>query len=570
MAVEQPVAHGTSAVDLVELLAASARQVAALQAFQAGAVGALLTTPEFTVDGPPKDLVDELAARMTLTTSAAEALVAVSDRLTRCLPATLAALAQGRTDWPRAQVVAVETNLLTDDQAAWVDEQVAEAVELCTTGRLRALVRALIAELDPEAVRRRARREVADRSVRYFPLPDGIGELVLRGPATELRCAFENLTAIAKDVTRPGAGVDPHAEVVEGVVVHHPGDGDQVPPQDQRGLDAKRYDVAVSQLTGSCPDAPGIGAGRGPQVFVLLSTALGLDEASGELVGHGPIPASHLRTLLADHRFRRVLTDPVTGQVAAVDGHSYPPGTLPDLSGEPEDEGPDLPDGGSGPDGPDGPQQDPVAPEGVGKGAGLRRAQLLGHDTPQDRTAGRARSRARCPVAAAGGGDYAIPRGTRRLVEVRSRRCAAPGCRAPATRSDTDHVVEWPLGPTCACNLVPLCRRHHGLKTRRRWWLRSTTDDPRDATVTWTTVLGYRYVVAPDPLLRRGWAGLPPPSTVEGSSEGVGERARLLWAAGYPAHDRAASDLVERSSAAAEAAAAPAAAAPWWAAEPAF
>ncbi|MGJ9412665.1 DUF222 domain-containing protein [Aeromicrobium sp. CF4.19] len=45
--------------------------------------------------------------------------------------------------------------------------------------------------------------------------------------------------------------------------------------------------------------------------------------------------------------------------------------------------------------------------------------------------------------------------------------CAFPTCNAPAASCDTDHVVPHSRGgPTTGRNLVHLCRRHHGFKTR--------------------------------------------------------------------------------------------------------
>lgn len=51
-----------------------------------------------------------------------------------------------------------------------------------------------------------------------------------------------------------------------------------------------------------------------------------------------------------------------------------------------------------------------------------------------------------------------------RFVRHRDRRCRFPGCRARPTRSDLDHTVPWPAGPTSAANLACLCRHHHRLR----------------------------------------------------------------------------------------------------------
>lgn len=52
------------------------------------------------------------------------------------------------------------------------------------------------------------------------------------------------------------------------------------------------------------------------------------------------------------------------------------------------------------------------------------------------------------------------------------RTCVFPDCRRPARGCDLDHVIPYDQGgPTCSCNLVPLCRFHHRLKTHGGWKL---------------------------------------------------------------------------------------------------
>jgi hypothetical protein len=46
------------------------------------------------------------------------------------------------------------------------------------------------------------------------------------------------------------------------------------------------------------------------------------------------------------------------------------------------------------------------------------------------------------------------------LIRARNGRCTAPGCGRPAARCDLDHTHPWDQGgPTCDCNLAPLCER---------------------------------------------------------------------------------------------------------------
>lgn len=54
-------------------------------------------------------------------------------------------------------------------------------------------------------------------------------------------------------------------------------------------------------------------------------------------------------------------------------------------------------------------------------------------------------------------------------VVTRYERCTWVGCCAPAWRCDLDHNRRHPDGPTCDCNLAPLCRRHHRMRHETPW-----------------------------------------------------------------------------------------------------
>lgn len=70
---------------------------------------------------------------------------------------------------------------------------------------------------------------------------------------------------------------------------------------------------------------------------------------------------------------------------------------------------------------------------------------------------------------------YEVPgRNARRVDEVAGH-CVFPWCERPASSCDRDHVVPYDHddpaagGATCECNLAPLCRHHHRLKTIAGW-----------------------------------------------------------------------------------------------------
>jgi hypothetical protein len=91
---------------------------------------------------------------------------------------------------------------------------------------------------------------------------------------------------------------------------------------------------------------------------------------------------------------------------------------------------------------------------------------------------------------------YRPPRTLRHLIAVRQRTCGFPGCRRPATRCDDDHTIPWDQGgPTCACNLSPLCRHHHRAKQAAGWRL----TQPEPGVLCWTLPHGRAYTTTPEP-----------------------------------------------------------------------
>ncbi|MFZ2016819.1 MAG: HNH endonuclease [Nocardioides sp.] len=91
-----------------------------------------------------------------------------------------------------------------------------------------------------------------------------------------------------------------------------------------------------------------------------------------------------------------------------------------------------------------------------------------------------------------------VPESIAEQVAVRDHTCVFPWCTRPARRChhddhpcDDDHVVaRGGAGPTCSCNIAPLCRRHHRLKTHSPWSY--LVLDP--GTYLWTTPHGYQFL----------------------------------------------------------------------------
>jgi hypothetical protein len=91
--------------------------------------------------------------------------------------------------------------------------------------------------------------------------------------------------------------------------------------------------------------------------------------------------------------------------------------------------------------------------------------------------------------------DYVPSAEDRDLVGLRDRHCRHPYCTRLARQCDLDHRTPHAEGgPTCPCNLTPLCRHHHRLKTHASWRIRS----PEPGVYHWTDPYGREYVVDQD------------------------------------------------------------------------
>jgi len=76
-------------------------------------------------------------------------------------------------------------------------------------------------------------------------------------------------------------------------------------------------------------------------------------------------------------------------------------------------------------------------------------------------------------------------------VEQINQTCVFPWCERPARACDKDHNVAFDDGgATCSCNIAPLCRRHHRLKTFTTWCYQ-----PLDTgSYLWTSPHGRHYL----------------------------------------------------------------------------
>jgi len=73
-------------------------------------------------------------------------------------------------------------------------------------------------------------------------------------------------------------------------------------------------------------------------------------------------------------------------------------------------------------------------------------------------------------------------RAQRRALEARDGGCVFPGCECPPAWCDAHHVVPYSDdGPTVLCNMVLLCRHHHGVAHRKGWTINASGSDDGQA-----------------------------------------------------------------------------------------
>jgi hypothetical protein len=319
--------------------------------------------------------------------------------------------------------------------------------------RLRELLHRWLLTADPDgcAARRQDASE-ADAGVELWKRGDGLVDLIGRAlsPAEAIACS-DRLDLLAQPLG----------------------------PDDERTAGQRRLDAFVDALlgrvalpfdavTGEVCCASGSAAPCGAQVFVHvpLATAMGEGTEPAELVGHGPIDGELLAGLLTNAPvLRRVWVDRKTGVPVAVDDRAWTPGrdpaALSRVLGEMRT-------------GPPPEQRHPTHPDD--------------HDKPRCSDPPYPRVLSRPHLADPGG--YMPPKRLKRLLRVRAPRCEWPGCGRRASRAagspcDLDHDLAWPYGPTCACNLGPLCRRHHRIK--QQGWNKHRGPD---GSIRWTDPTG--------------------------------------------------------------------------------
>jgi hypothetical protein len=346
-------------------------------------------------------------------------------------------------------------------------------------GELGQLVTRLILQVDRAAAAARDAKATVARKVRFCGDVDGQAIVTARGPA---------------------AAVAAIRAALEATLPLHPDAGDE------RTRDAREFDLFVDLLTGGAE--PG---SWHAEIVVPFTVAQGGDTELAEIPGFGPILPATARDLLEQ-------CDTVAQTAVDQHGHVIAAGTpirLPKPAPAHDEREPDLPE----------PEiAEPAVPEPEVAEPAVAEPAVAEPAVPEPEVAGPVaaepaaaapsvffRPPAPSPSPAARlspdlldrlaqrpvledltGSAYRFPPRLRRYLEARDRTCVFPGCNRPARRTDKDHPVPWPIGPTSAENGECLCRHHHRAKHKV---FRVNRD--RYGCYRWTTRGGWVFIRQP-------------------------------------------------------------------------
>ena len=261
---------------------------------------------------PQRVTAMEVAARLRLTPAAGEALVSRSVCLVETLLATHAALAEGRIDTRRAEVIADELRRHEPEVARLVEAEVRDKAEQLTVPRLRQAVRRALHRCAPGTMEQRSQEAASRREVRFTPAADGMAWLEAYLPAEDAAAVEAVVEAAAAAMKR-----------------QTPGDGRTKAQRRADALAQMGWLALSTGRLGGCVCGQRLDSQhRRPvavQVTVAATTLLGLDELPGYLGGYGPLPAPVARRLAAEGTWRRLLTDPASGAVLDFGRSRYEP-----------------------------------------------------------------------------------------------------------------------------------------------------------------------------------------------------------------------------------------------------
>ena len=306
---------------------------------------------------------EDVAVALRLSASTAQSRIDVARVLSNHLPATCEALASGDISPSHATLIARETSeaikrgISTEDLYLIENKALAHA-EFHTPSQVGRKIRALIAQVSPETFEESVAIARDTRSVRMYPESDGMATVIALLPAEDAQTVMLAINSLIglkssksfdKKCYPAFNSTKSHylrESLTSSLLTHQYGSDINGNPDeiramemidgDVRSMEMKRAD-ALAEICGDILArlSEDYQPHRRPvsvNITMDLPTALGLAENPAELAGYGPIPASVARVLSSDGKWRRFITDPVSGNLLDYGRETYfPPQHLVDF-----------------------------------------------------------------------------------------------------------------------------------------------------------------------------------------------------------------------------------------------
>lgn len=340
--------HTLSVASRIDYLTALERQTSWLQALMQRAIIAVAGRQASESDDPIYG-VDEIerediSTALRLSPTTAQHKIDIARALTNYLPNTCSALAIGEISTAHATAIAREAASalnkgLPESVIFELEERAIAYSEFHTPSQVGNLVRSVIAKATPREFEEVVEDAREGRTVSCYKDVDGISTVVAILPAEGAQIVINAIEAFILS----GDGAKVHGPGADGscsdsrCAYGGSGDGNHENcSRDSRSKDMKRADALVeiasrylaSQLSELTPQ----GRPLTVNVTIDLPTLLGLAENPGELAGYGAIPASVAREIAADAKWKRFITEPMTGSLLDYGRESYlPPQALKDF-----------------------------------------------------------------------------------------------------------------------------------------------------------------------------------------------------------------------------------------------
>ena len=230
----------------------------------------------------------EVRAALHLTRRSADNEIGIALELATRLPQIHHMLASGVLDLRRARVLLDGTAHLNDDIARRIVEQIADDAATFTTGQLRARLRRLCIEAEPDDATQRYEDAVQERRVAVEANDSGTANLVgMDLPPDRATAAAQRINRIARSLRHK---------------------------DEDRTMDQLRADVYLDLLCGTNHGTTDRGV---VDLRVDIDTLAELNNHPGDLAGYGPVIADIARRVAkheTDAEWRYTITNPDTGQ----------------------------------------------------------------------------------------------------------------------------------------------------------------------------------------------------------------------------------------------------------------